>query len=127
MDYESFLEKIINDGIAAAKEDYDDPRDKLRLEGSIEGFEACRGKTPEEIRKVFEKATLDTFHAMESVHNGEISHDEYWKIRCREAEVEWVANCVSAILVNSGKPALFVHLPTARAVLKTAEVVGVKK
>lgn len=55
MTYLETLERIINDGIEAAKEDYgrkDSPENKARLKGSIEGFEACRGKTPEQLARL---------------------------------------------------------------------------
>ena len=39
------LNAIIDDGIEAARHDYAKPRDTLKREGSIQGFEECGGKT----------------------------------------------------------------------------------
>jgi hypothetical protein len=119
MDYETFLTRIIDDGIAAARADYANDEDKR--EGSVEGFEACRGKAPLDILKLLTEAGAATLRAMRE------DDTHYWRIRCREAEIEWVANCVSAILINMGSAPLASHLPTARAVMKAAEVFGVSR
>lgn len=127
MTYEEFLTKAIDKGIDAAKRDYTKPEDKARLEGSIEGFEACRGKNPLELRQLMWDARVKTQAAYRRVNEKEISDDEYWKIRCFEAEVEWTCNVVSAILTNSGGPSLDPLMPTARAVICASEIVGVKE
>lgn len=126
MTYQEALERVINDGIDAAKEDYkgDDEEKQAKLAGSIEGFEACRDKTPEELVGVLAKLRGQTHMAMIRVHEQEISSNEYWAIRCRELETEWVCNCISALLMNQGMPVIVP--PTARAVMKMAEIVGAK-
>ena len=43
------ITQIIDDGIEAARADYSKPRDKLKLDGSIKGFEDCRDKVPYQI------------------------------------------------------------------------------
>lgn len=116
VDYNEFLNKVIDDGIEAAKEDYASRPEKLK--GSIEGFEACRGKNPLELAEVLKQASKKTHEArMNRVPN-------YWEIRCFEAEVEWVCNCVSAILMNQGLPTII--SPTARGYMKAAQIVGVE-
>jgi hypothetical protein len=127
MTYEEFLTKAIDKGIDAAKRDYAKPEDKARLDGSIAGFEACRGKNPIELRDLMWDARTKTQTAFHRVHEKEITDEEYWKIRCFEAEVEWTCNVVSAILANSGGPALDPLMPTARAVICASEIVGVKE
>jgi len=47
-DLERHAQPIIDDGIEAARLDYPKPGDILKREGSIAGFEACRGKSPAE-------------------------------------------------------------------------------
>lgn len=114
--YSEFLESVVNSGIEGAKADYCKPEDKDRLDGSIEGFEACRGKSPAELLSLLEvarKATMDAFH-------GQVSN--YWRIRSREAEVEWVCNVVSAALVNVG--AIPIIQPTVRGVMQAARMVA---
>jgi hypothetical protein len=111
------LERIIDDGIAAATADYGAPRDKDRLAGSIAGFEECRNKDPIQLAKALENAQKRTRCAvMERAEN-------YWWIRCFESEVEWVCNCASAILRNQNLPEI--NCPTYRGVMKAAEVIGV--
>jgi hypothetical protein len=120
LEYYEFLSKIINDGIEAAKADYNKPKDEHRLSGSLEGFESCRNKSPDELSTLLLNARKE---ATEKLRHDE-KVEEYWFHRCKELEIEWVCNCVSAILQNHGLPTLIT--PTARGVLKAAEVVGVK-
>lgn len=122
MPWHQFLNRIISDGIAAARRDYVGPEHSPRLEGSIAGFEACGGKT------ISELATL-LAESREKVHAGllrrenEVDTTRYWYLRCYEAEVEWVCNVVSAALMNIGQPTIIP--PTARGVSKAAEILGV--
>lgn len=117
MNYLVFLDKVIDDGIAAARRDYAHNEDKR--EGAVAGFEACRSKMPAEIAAILKDAAEATRRAM-------LAHDpHYWRVRCFEAEVEWVANVVSAALVNEKRAPLAPHLPTARAMMKAAQVLGV--
>lgn len=115
MTYLDFLTKIIDDGIAAARADYKDDAEKR--EGAIAGFEACRDKTPPELLQALEAARAATAAAYRT------QDLTYWATRCFEAEVEWVCNCVSAMLFNERKP--IIVPPTARGVLKAAEVLGI--
>jgi hypothetical protein len=117
VNYDEFLMRVIDDGLVAARNSYQHRPEKL--EGAIAGFEACRGKSPQELQELLQKAFKDTAQAR--VDGLEINL--YWKMRCYEAEIEWVCNVVSAILQNEGKPTI-VHV-TARAVIKAAEIVGV--
>jgi hypothetical protein len=112
------LNKIIDDGIEAARQDYSKPRDNLKREGAIRGFEECRGKSPEEIALLLKEAT----EAQQAAFAGQ-AHD-YWYWRCRQAEIEWVANVVSAILHAQGVPPI--ATVTARGMLKAAEIIGTK-
>ena len=123
MTYEDLLHRLIKEGIAAARADYQDHPAKLA--GSIDGFEACRGKQPLEILELLEQARIHTEQAFVRVNEKEISDDEYWKTRCHMMEIEWMANCVSAMLVNQGLPPIV--YPTYRAVLAVARIVGVKE
>lgn len=116
--YEAFLNRIVDDGIEAAKQDYAPGR---KLDGSVAGFLACRGKTPEQLVEFLGEARKKADFARELQEDPE----EYWYFRCFEAEVEWVVNCVSAVLVNEGRQPLTSYHPTARAVMKVAEVIGV--
>ena len=124
MNYTQFLDKVIDDGIKAAKKDYSQPSQKNKLEGSIFGFEQCRDKSPTEIafllieyRKIIseERETEMIFEELDvkREHN-------YWYYRCAESEIEWVANVVSAMLYNEGKQTIIT--PTARGMMKADEI-----
>lgn len=117
MEYEAFLTKIIDDGIAAARKSYASRPDKLR--GAISGFDACRGKGPEELRSELESAGKATRLA------AVCKAANYWEVRCHEAEVEWVCNVVSAAMASKNVPTIVI--PTARGLMKAADVLGVKE
>lgn len=120
MDYLAFLDKVIDDGIKAAKADYVKPSDKPRLEGSIVGFEMCRGKNPDDLVKLM----LEVHREMSNwwIKGEKDDIDKYWYINSKQAEIEWVANVVSAALVNQGLAPIVI--PTARGLMKAAEVIN---
>ena len=124
MTYLEFLDRIISDGIAAALADYSgsDPLSLAKRNGAVKGFEACKGRTPEEIGRLYARASLDAAR----LFGRDIPESEYWESVCFQAEVEWVANCVSVLLANKNVPPLASHLPTLRAFGKVIEVVGIK-
>jgi hypothetical protein len=122
MTYGDFLERAVDLGISAAKRDYSGRSQKAKLEGSIDGFEACRRKTPTEIAALCREAGKRTSDAKARFHLGEISSDEYWKTRCREAEIEWIANVVSVVLVRDGNPPIV--SPTVRAALLAQSILS---
>jgi len=125
MTYEQFLARIIDDGITAARADYMRPEDAARLRGSVDGFEACRGLLPEQLGwllGIASRETTDRFRAQAP---------DYWYWRSREAEIEWVCNCVSAALLHEGRWPIntyswpiCVWLPTLRGIVKTLEVLN---
>jgi hypothetical protein len=118
--FDEFRTRIIEDGIAACKKDY--KNDQSKRDGSIAGFQSCSNKTPEQIAQLLAEAKNRTTKAFAEAQNGVISSDEYWYIRCFEAEVEWVANCVSIVLINQGLPPIIP--PTCRGAIKAAEIIG---
>lgn len=118
MEYLEFLTKVVDTGIEAAKRDYAAPGDAHRLAGSIEGFEACRGKFPPEISDLLTQARADVATA----YGGDI--DIYWKQVCRAAEIEWTANVLSAILLMSGQPVIVP--PTYRGIIHAYRLLGGK-
>jgi hypothetical protein len=121
VDYHQFLERVIEEGIEAAKADYVKPEQKPHLEGSIDGFESCRGKTPEELRELFSISKHDQGEAYWKYQE---DLDSYWRVNCRGLEIEWVCNVVSAMLLNQGA-APIIEMVTARGVMKAAEILGV--
>lgn len=118
--YAAFLERVIDEGVRAAKRDYCRPAQRTKLEGAIAGFEACRGKTPAELSGILADARRRTEEARNRFHLGETSIGEYWRVRCREAEIEWTANVVSVLLMSNGEPVIVP--PTARAAVMAGTI-----
>lgn len=114
MNWAEFLEAVINKGIEAAKRDY---KGGKKLEGAIAGFEACRGKTPLQLMDHL-RVVNDFSWIAEAKDSDEIRYRQ-----CYRGEVEWVANCASVVLPTP----LAGYLPTARAAMTVAEIVGVDK
>lgn len=126
MTYEQLLEHIISDGISEVRDAYDDPKDHHKRDGAIEGFEACRGKTPTEIVELWRIAEDQARQIMRANHaDTPNSLKDYWKQRYKASQLEWALNVISIGLVNNGQPPLLTHLPTAHAAMKYAAIVGV--
>lgn len=116
MNYSEFLNEVIDKGIAAAKEDYKDGKQNY-LEGSIAGFEACRDKSPEELREIY-------FETHGYINQAYGDAEKYWWFRCYQLEVEWVCNCVSAILLNMDKPPILSWLPTCNGMQLASKILN---
>lgn len=124
--YWDLLGRVIADGIVAATADYSDDnlnRHKShKLCGSIAGFDACRNREPRQLGELLREARRETWQTYCVIGRTEGTGD-YWYWRCRELEIEWVCNVVSACLANQGLPVII--QPTYRGVMKAAEIVGV--
>lgn len=116
MTLQKLLDRVVDDGIKACSESYKDKPQKRA--GAIAGFEACRDKTIFELRQ-----TLDLARKAADVARA-VDRENYWYLRCFEAEVEWVCNVVSSALHNQGLDTIVT--PTMRGYLKAAEILGVK-
>ena len=112
-----FKNKVIERGIAAAKADYTKPEDKNRLEGSLAGFELCRETPLEKLQQLLIEARKES-----NTHMFEQDLERYWHCRSKEAEIEWVCNCVSVVLANEGREPI---IPcTCNAVLLANEIIS---
>lgn len=120
MNYTQFLNRIIDDGINAAKADYNKQSDAEKLEGSVAGFEACRNLQLVGLVDLYTTASEYANKAMGD------QHDKYWYFRCYQLEVEWVINVVSAMLHTQGHNPLLSWLPTNRGMMKAIEILGTK-
>ena len=120
MTYEELLAKIIDAGIEAARADYAKRPDKPEmLEGSIAGFEACRGKSPDELAALWNRAERRGHFSRQE------GKDDFWYWRCYAGEIEFCANVISVGLRQQGRPAILPWLPTARGAMQYAKIVGV--
>lgn len=116
MTYSDFLSAVIDTGIEAAKADY--ANDPAKRDGAIAGFSECRGKEPGELRTLLTNARNDA----QKLFMGD-NDAAYWTATCRAAEIEWVCNCISALLMGRGETYVIVP-PTARAVMHVARILG---
>lgn len=118
MNYDQFLNQIIEDGIAAAKRDYTRNDQKDKLQGSIDGFNACRNCLPSDLLGLLKTASKYTDDAHWARHNN------YWYFRCYQGEIEWVINVVSAACVNENLFPIIPGYPTYSGMRKAAEILG---
>lgn len=126
MTYDQLLEKIIADGIAEVRAAYADPKDHHKRDGAIEGFEACRGKTPEQLVALWKASEDECVQIREESLEGKEGHmQRYWRARYKTLQFEFAMNVISAGLVSLGRPPLLSYLPTARGMMKYAAIVGV--
>lgn len=111
-----FQERVIDRGIQAIKREYHEPHNARLVQGAVAGFEACRGKTPAELKLIWETSNLAAVKARK-----EIDPDLVW-YKAYEEEVHWVCNCVSVILMERGEKVILA--PTKRGMLGAAGVLG---
>ena len=117
MTYADFLHHLIEDGMAAARLSYAHPRNAAKLAGSLQGFSECRNLDADSIRSLLARAAADRLAARER------ADPAHWHWRSREAEIGWVANVLSAARMSQGLDPI--TPPTARGLLKAAEILGV--
>ena len=127
--YDQLLDRVITDGIAEVREAYADPKEHHKRDGAIEGFEACRGKSPTDLVALWSEAEkiaaqIARDRRANSPEDGDVT--DYWRQRYKTMQIEFVCNVVSVGLVNSGQVPLLGHLPTARGAMKYAAIVGIR-
>jgi hypothetical protein len=115
MKLNQLINRLADDGIKSVVEAYPNREDK-RL-GSIDGFNACRGKTIEELRDLLAEAKKKS-----KQHR---SLAEYWRHRYFEIQVEFVCNCVSVVLLHEGKQNQIIVEPTLRGTVRIREILGI--
>jgi hypothetical protein len=117
MNYEEFLDQLINKGIDGVEKHYPNEEQSHKREGSIAGFEACRGKNPVQLKQLLIEAGEERETARQR------RAKDYWHYRYKEVQIEFVCNAVSVCLVNQGQTPIIP--PTARGMMAAANVVGV--
>ncbi len=111
---------VIEAGLAEVREAYSKPEDLHKLEGAVEGFEACRTlNTPEEFRSALQDANLIADRAADHNMRGEVTIETYWKMRYKALQVEHVFNVLDCHW--NTRPYL-----SGRAIEQYARIVGVK-
>ncbi len=124
MNFDEFLDFVIDDGIEACRLDYCRSGQEMKLQGSIKGFEECRHKNPLELAALLKEANAKIFSKLQEGRASGRQTADYWYWRHRHAEIEWVCNVASVVLINEGIVPII--QPSSRAVIKAAEIVGVK-
>lgn len=116
--YAQLLDRVISDGILEVRVTYAEPENHHKRDGAIEGFEACREKLPAQI--------VELWRAANQIKPDGDDLPAYWRQRYKALQIEWVLNVLSVGLQALHKPPLLSHLPTARAVMKYVEIVGLR-
>ncbi len=122
MTYLEFLDRVIDRGIHGAVEDY--ASNVHRRDGAIAGFEACRGKLPDELMRIYAQAEVDVTAARRlEMSDEDMARFQYR--RCFAAEVEWVLNVVSAMFIRQGtKP---IVTPTVRGAMQAERILVTRR
>lgn len=124
MNYTEFLDRVISDGIEAAKEDYKEGDN--RRDGSIQGFINCKGKLPHELADLLAESRKKANEIFIRSNDGDQKDvDEYWYYQSIALEIEWVCNSVSAGLLYSGLEPMIA--PTCRGMMNAARILGTEK
>ena len=116
MDERTFLNLVIDDGLTEVVLAYPGPNGQMRREGCTRGFEDCRGLDGDGLLRLRDDAREATAAAMRG------QAPDYWFWRCRELQVEWVLNVLSAARHANGMPTLVT--PTMRGMAKAAHVLN---
>jgi hypothetical protein len=121
--YKQLLDRVISDGITEVRVVYADPEDHHKRDGAIEGFEACREKSPAQLVELWRETEAEAAQ-MRNVHADDLK--AYWRLRYKALQIEWVLNVLTVGFQKLGYRPLLGHLPTARAVMKYVEIVGLR-
>lgn len=111
--YIRFLDRVIENGKAAATESY--KNDEAMLKGALEGFEACRGKNPDELRQLLADSARI---AGDSYWKDHENLSEYWRKQTYHQEINWVCNVISVVLQHDTP----IVTPTANGTLQAAKI-----
>jgi len=126
MNWDEFLTRVVDDGIASVKSDEHIAKYPKRLAGSIQGFESCRGKTYDQLAQLLVEANRKGHNVrcdQEGDKSGAYDIEDYWEARYVAIQIEWVCNTVSAAVAQQGQPPLV--MTTARGVMNAARILGV--
>lgn len=120
MTREELLDAIIDDGVEECRHTYLRPDQREKLEGCLEGFEACRGRTDGELLELLAARTAQVHDMMAAGTTA-----GYWRARCAVLQIAWTLNVLSAAAYAHGRAPLIP--PTSRGMAKAAEILGVER
>jgi len=118
MNLQEFKDQLITEGIASVEKNETRPE---RIRGGLIGFEICR-----QLSSIWDfQEELERRHKEESsLIKQQVPLIEYWEYRTATAQVEYV---YERMLVVWSKLGLYEGPLSARAVLRTADIVGVER
>jgi len=96
------------------------------IEGSIAGFEACRDldvSSPDAMLELLRKVGKETEEAFHFSHEHKMSLADYWRIRYKEVQVEYVYQIMKFAWIQSGHDITTV---SARSAVKFNEIISDK-
>ena len=94
------------------------------IEGSIEGFEACRDldvSAPDAMIELLYKVRQETQEAFHISHENKMSLSDYWKIRYKEIQVEYVFEIMKFAWLHLGHD---FETVSARSAVKFNEIIN---
>lgn len=116
-----FIHAVCDAGIEEVQREYARPDQQRKRDGALAGFAEARAVTDvEQLTDLWQAAQERAYALMRDEPNGNINI--YWRERYHALQLEWVMNCVSAVLRNEGKPPLAAHLPTGRAMMQADRI-----
>lgn len=122
LEYREFMEQVIEISTEAARRDYTKPEQRMMLLGSLQGFKKClRIDGPKELWDL-----MNLTYQMSRKHQGR--HKSHWFFRCQVAEIEWVANVMSVVLIEGNhRPILSPTLQGYNMARRVCELLAKKK
>jgi hypothetical protein len=118
MNIQEFKDQLITDGIASIKKH---ETRQSHIDGGIEGFELCRNlNTMEEYQKILQERRAEENRLR--LISSDVDKNAYWKYRYTTIQIEYVFDRLCVIWSQTGQ---YDGPVSARAVLRTAEIVGV--
>lgn len=120
MTYREFVVRIITEGVEACERAAFEEPSSPRVAGALSGLEACLGcqSAPELGVLLAFARNKQTAVVREPVPDA----DQCVFAQGFTHEVEWICNCVSALLLNEGLQPLIT--PTSRGIMKCSELLG---
>lgn len=118
MRFQDFLRRVIEESIKNCKEDFArrTATYKTELPASVAGLEACRDKSPPQLAQLLERARK----VNQIAYRQQTDINRYWQVTAFMAEVEWVCNVVSVVLINQG--IAYLVPPTTSAVILASRI-----
>lgn len=121
---QELLRLTVERGIASVRAD--SSMKPYEIEGSIEGFELCRSidaTTPDAMVELLNRVRRESEEAFHVSNENKMSLADYWRVRYREIQVEYVFEIMKFAWIQSGHDITTV---SARSAFKFNEIMSNK-